>query len=266
MQRLKTFLKRHLPGLTAWYRRFRRTEVLRDRPRYTSPLSDGISILNCCVAYNIHGGYCLPLASRHRKAAQKILKGKVWEPDTLAYLATLSGDIIHAGTYFGDFLPALSRSRAADAKVFAFEPNPENFRCAAITVALNRLENVELVNAGLSDRRASVPMRMRDAQGRALGGMSHILPAGEDTTPGDMGRVEVVTVDEIFPASRHLAVLQLDVEGFEAPALRGAMQTIKRCSPVIVAEGASPDVAALLDPLGYRPTHKLHENTVFVRR
>jgi hypothetical protein len=38
-------------------------------------------------------------------------------------------DIVPAGAYFGDFLPALSNC-GDDVGVWAFEPNVENYTCA----------------------------------------------------------------------------------------------------------------------------------------
>src|SRR5262249_33438548 len=93
-------------------------------------------VLDCEVAYNAHGAFCGPGASRHRPAARAILAGRIWEPETLAFLAAngAGGDVVHAGAYFGDFLPALARACGPAGKVWAFEPNDENFRCAQVTV------------------------------------------------------------------------------------------------------------------------------------
>ena len=63
-----------------------------------------------------------------------------------------------AGVYFGDFLPALSAALAPGQKVYGFEPQPENFACARWTTYLNRLSNVELINAGLGERSDNASM------------------------------------------------------------------------------------------------------------
>jgi hypothetical protein len=86
------------------------------------------------LASNFYGSYCVPLSSAHRPAAKKILGGEVWEPETIQFLTSIRGDIVHAGTYFGDFLPALSASRVPGEKIFAFEPSRENFQCAQMTL------------------------------------------------------------------------------------------------------------------------------------
>ena len=171
MVALKPLAKRVIPSsLRPFAQKFYEKINFRETPRSTTFQYDSDSVLQCCIAYNKYGGFCVPISSRHRPAAQKILSGDIYELDTIEFLTSHSngGDIVHAGTYFGDFLPALSQSLTLDAKVWAFEPNPENYRCAQITTYINELQNVELTNAGLGERRDSLAMVTSDASGRAL--------------------------------------------------------------------------------------------------
>jgi hypothetical protein len=110
--------------------------------------------LHCCIAYNKYGGYCVPMSGVHRPAARRVLAGEVWEVPTIEFMSSryTGGDIVHAGTYFGDFLPPLARFASEDARIWAFEPNPESYRCARITVEINQLGNVHIMNAGLGER------------------------------------------------------------------------------------------------------------------
>lgn len=191
--------------------------------------------LRCSVAYNPHGAYCVPESSRHRPAARAILAAKVYEPNTIGFIQShcRDGDIVHAGTYFGDFLPALAR--ACLTKVWAFEPCGENFRCAQITLLLNDLHNVQLVRGGLGAAPGELPLVVADADGLACGGSSTF--AGKQGAPGVRTElVPVVTIDAAVPAERHVSVIQLDVEGFEQQALTGALGTIARCRPALVVE------------------------------
>src|SRR5579864_7079326 len=128
------------------------------------------SVVNCGVAYNQYGGFCVPRSSQHRPAVQSILSGKVWEPETIEYLVKNAprGDIVHAGTFFGDFLPALSRCRTEAERVWAFEPNAENFRCAQITIIINRLANVQISNVGLGSGFTERQLITQDAAGHSL--------------------------------------------------------------------------------------------------
>jgi FkbM family methyltransferase len=214
------------------------------------------------IAVNKYGRYCVPRSSQHRPAARAVLAGKIWEPKTVAFLCGLSGDLVHAGTYFGDFLPALERSRSEDALLWAFEPNRENYRCAVATAELNDLRKLRLMNAGLGKENCRLPIITRTRRGRALGGMSHIV----DRAPGIFDRTAlIVKLDDVVPAERQIAAIQLDIEGFEQKALAGALGIIRRCRPVLILETALDPgwVAENLALLGYAATGNIEGNTVY---
>lgn len=239
------------------------------KPRITFYQGNGKSVLNCCIAYNKYGGYCVPLLSIHRPAAQKILLGNVYEPNTIEFMVENSGkgDIVHAGTFFGDFLPALSMSLSEESILWAFEPNPENYRCASITTALNDLQNVQIMNAGLGDVNGRLPMMVSDDRGKSLGGASRIVKEQVSTNNNKQFlSVRIVSLDSVLPANRNISILQLDVEGLEREALIGAMQTIKRCKPILILENIPEEewFSNYILSLGYKPEMELHDNKVFV--
>ena len=230
-----------------------------------------LSALKCSIGYNKYGGYCLPESSLHRTAPRKILRGLVYEPQTLEFMRDNcgTGDIVHAGTYFGDFLPSLSQACSPEARIWAFEPNPENFRCAQITLLINDLINVTLHNAGLGDKKDTLTMRTKDEEGRSLGGKSHIV-SSEEFNPALDEQVNIVTIDDIVDCDRQVSIIQLDVEDHEQAALAGAAQTIHRCLPIIIVEVRRD--SELLDSewfkqnildLGYKLTGTLHGNSIF---
>lgn len=217
-------------------------------------------------ASNQYGVYHLPDGVRHRPAAKALMAGEVYEPETIAFMRAQAkdGDIIHAGAFFGDFLPALSSALADGRKVWAFEPNPSSFQAAEKTVALNRLGNVELINAALSDRADSVLLRTHKSGGRPLGGASHLVPEdGEGVEP-----VPSAMLDFTVPLDRKVTILQLDVEGHERQALRGAYHIVNAWRPLLVLEYFSNQrwVQRTFRGLGYRQVGKLHGNFVYATR
>ncbi len=232
---------------------------------------ESLEVLKCKVAYNKYGGYCVPLSSHHRHAAQKVLSNDVYEPQTIEYIINNcnNGDIVHAGTYFGDFLPALSKGAASGAKVWAFEPNSENYRCARITLEINDIENTVLTNAGLGNKHETLLVKTRDAKGRSLGGASRII-SGQPNDEVGTESVQVVTIDDVVDSGRTVSIIQLDVEGHEKEALAGALKTIRRCLPIIILE-VLPNSSLLSSDwfsnnilnLGYRKVHEMHGNSVF---
>lgn len=230
--------------------------ALRTTPRLREA-SNGA--LDCSIAYNEFGGYCVPASSLHRPCAQAILAGEVYERETLSAIARgcKDGDIVHAGVYFGDFLPFLSGALSPGSLIWAFEPNRENFRCAEITILVNNLTNVRLANSALSANNGRLRIKTTRLDGIPLGGASRVSEHGDAET-------SAVTVDEAVPSERHVSVLQLDVEGHERFALAGAMDTIKRCKPMIVLETVPKDwISEHLAPLGYRATSITDWNTVY---
>jgi FkbM family methyltransferase len=223
-------------------------------------------VLDFVAAANEHGAYCVPRSSQHRPVAQAILRGEVWEAETLDLIcgADCDGDVIHAGTFFGDFLPLLARSRSRDAVIWAFEPNRENYRCAQVTILLNDLQNLELANAGLGAESAIARLATGDREGVPLGGASRVIkdPSRVRWWPNE--EVNLVSVDQAVAADRRVAVIHLDVEGHEQEALTGALRTIARCRPLIVVETlpGADWLAANLEPLGYRVEGDVNRNSV----
>lgn len=239
-------------------------------PSLTQEPSGSLTALKCAVAYNRYGAYCVPLASMHRPAAKMILHGEVYEPNTIEFMRAHcgTGDVVHAGTYFGDFLPALSP--ACQGTVWAFEPNLENYRCAQITLLLNGIRNVELRRSGLGANFEERALLTADADGFARGGSSTIV--GDDVqSAGQVERVPMVTVDQVVPRDRQVSIIQLDVEGHEQAALTGALKTIARCRPVLVVELlaestllSSDWIAKNILSLGYQMTGTVHGNAVWL--
>lgn len=225
------------------------------------------SILQCCIAYNEYGGYCVPITSYYRTAPQRILAGEVYEAKTIDFISHHcgEGDIIHGGTYFGDFLPALSKACAPKAKVWAFEPNPENYRCALITTYINSLQNVELINAALGNKEEYHSLLTSDASGIALGGKSRLqLNKGNSTASGRTEIVKVVTIDDTIPPDRDVSMIHLDVENYEQQALAGALETIRRCRPIIIVESL-PEAKWLSDnilSIGYQLEGTIREEAI----
>ncbi|HBZ42542.1 MAG TPA: hypothetical protein DEO85_00435 [Maritimibacter sp.] len=213
---------------------------------------------------NEYGRYSVPDGLDARPAVKKVKSGDVYEPRTIAFMRREvgSGDIVHAGTFFGDFLPALSSSLAEDARIWAFEPNPESFAHATRTIDLNGLSNVSLTNAAVSNGAGELLFRTHNPDGEALGGHSHMVKA-----PGKgITSVKSVRLDDMIPEDRHVSILQLDVEGHEKKALLGAKGIIERCNPIVILEDFE-DVLWLIETFGserYDRVIQVHGNRAFL--
>ena len=201
-------------------------------------------------AENKYGAYYIPESSKHRFCARRVLDGHVWEQDTIDCIIENSNNksVVHCGTYFGDMLPAL----CAETKfVYAFEPSKINFAATQKTVEANNLQNLELTNAALSNEKGS--LGFSDDMGGASQVQNHKNPF---TT------VNSIRLDDIVTQS--VAVIHLDVEGWELHALQGAFRTIKNNLPTIIIERpVKHEWWAELEDLGYKLTGRCDVNYIW---
>lgn len=160
--------------------------------------------------------------------------------------------MIHAGTFFGDMLPSFSR--ACQGTVYAFEPVLENYVLAKLCVESNKLGNVALFNAGLGEEVGVGHVDTGTSIHR--GGECEISESGQTTT--------IMSIDLLGLSD--LAVLQLDVEGYELPALKGAASTLRRCRPVVLIEDDKAECSGFLEALGYVRSGEIPELAIWVYR
>jgi FkbM family methyltransferase len=234
------------------------------------------NLMKTVTAKNKYGTYCIPEASKHRASSRKLLKGMVWEPETINFIRKYCNhDLIHAGAYFGDMLPAFSKLD----KVWAFEPSELNYKCALKTIEMNGLTNIHLMNVALGEESKPDANLMIARDGKVLGGGCKVIdrgPQAKNQELGKMGKthkttkVPMVTIDETIPTDREISVIHLDVELYELLVLRGGIETIKRCSPYLILEThrSNPELKEFLTNLSYKrytkeKTHR--ENSVWKR-
>lgn len=113
------------------------------------------------------------------------------------------------------------------ANVVTFEPDPQNYEC--LLANLNGLNNVRAVNAALGE-----------AVGHARLTHNLVNSGASFLTQDPVVATRTVPVVSVMPIDylplQACDLLQLDVEGFELAALRGAKDTIRLHRPTIVLE------------------------------
>jgi FkbM family methyltransferase len=141
--------------------------------------------------------------------------------------------------------------------VYTFEPDPLNFYC------LER--NVEGLAVTCSMAcLGDVPRTVQLTGGETNKGATYVDPAMQP------GATSMVTIDEL--GLERCGLIYLDVEGFEALALRGATMTIARCRPVIAVENKHSDrygfnsdrLEDSICALGYQVVARPRRDVVFI--
>jgi FkbM family methyltransferase len=132
-------------------------------------------------------------------------------------------------------------------QVNSFEINHDLFPCLEENIKRQNCNNVNIYKVGLGDKFDRVSIT------------KHNKTFGTHVTPNSTGNIRIKPLDEFN--FENVDFIKIDVEGFEAKVIEGAMKTIERCRPVILYErkghgkryGLHNDAPLLmLGHLGYR--------------
>lgn len=164
-----------------------------------------------------------------------------YEPETTRIFDAVlkEGDsVIIAGAHQGYFVSYMANLVGKTGRIFAFEPEPNNFGILSETV--KGLDNVEIFNFAIGDKKAKANFYVNSDNdgGHALWDVS-THPSNEKTRANpQVLSIEVNTVDELYPDGiPNLKLMMLDAEGAEPAIIKGAINTIvdSEC-PYIIAE------------------------------
>jgi FkbM family methyltransferase len=141
-------------------------------------------------------------------------------------------------------------------EVVTFEPNDINFECFQRNVSE---PNVKIYKAGLSDKEGFC--KSVDGDGDKNYGALQIEEAEEG--------IPMMTIDSLNLSPD---LIQLDVEGFEENALRGARNTIMRSRPIIIIEQKKlakngmndAEIAIMIQRMGYFFAERVWSDNVFI--
>jgi FkbM family methyltransferase len=176
-----------------------------------------------------------------------------------AIVDTLPADavIVDGGANIGFFtVPVAHRTQGRGTRIISFEPQRQLFQALGGSLALNGYQHVYLHNCGLGKEPGIAQLPAVDYsvdQDFGTVSLSDKTTVEEDGWMAD--RVVDITSIDAMDLPR-LDFFKLDVEGYEIPALTGALATIKKHRPWIWVEyfitGVGPIKQALADLDDYK--------------
>jgi len=171
-----------------------------------------------------------------------------------AIIDTLPADavIVDGGANVGFFtVPVAHRTQGRGTRIVSFEPQRQLFQALGGSLALNGYRHVYLHNCGLGAEPgiAQLPeVNYSEVQDFGTVSLTDETTVDEDGWMNDRV-VNITSIDAM--ALARLDFFKLDVEGYEVPALTGALATIKQHRPWIWVEyfitGADPIKTALAE-------------------
>lgn len=169
--------------------------------------------------------------------------------------------VVDVGANVGFWTLALASRLSPRGGVLAIEAAPPNAERLRQVIEANELETlVRIRNVAVGDQAGTLALRVT---GSASTGNAYVA---KDAEPSETNtyHVPVKCFDDIFREETlgRCDFIKVDIEGYELPFLRGAMNTLQCYRPVILGEfnnyfirynGYSlKDVTDLLRPLGYQ--------------
>lgn len=186
--------------------------IRRPNGEATALLGDGRS-LQCDLADAVHRTMWLGLF----EPAESHLLTELLKP----------GDtFIDVGAHIGWFTTIASRCVGESGQVIAVEPYPQNANGLRANIELNKCENVLVIDAALGSREGKLTL----SKGSSSGGVTAL----EWTTRRGLIEVPMSTLDRLAAEIDSVALIKIDVEGWEADVLKGASNTLSRTRCVLI--------------------------------
>lgn len=145
-------------------------------------------------------------------------------------------------------------------QVYTFEPDPTNYAALEKNIEDRGVKNINYRHTGLGEKEKNIKI-VRDDCHVDNYGAGYAVEGGE--TP-------CITIDSLNLDACDL--MQLDIEGYELNALKGAQKTIEKYKPTIVLE-VKPhpqlngrnyrEAADYLLSIGYKETAHFHRDILF---
>jgi FkbM family methyltransferase len=220
-----------------------------------------MSIDNFVVLDSVYGKFivartCMFQAEALVKTGRTHIESEL--ANIFAIVDTLPADavIVDGGANVGFFtVPVAHRTQGRGTRIISFEPQRQLFQALGGSLTINGYDHVYLHNCGLGLEPgiAQLPaVNYSEFQDFGTVSLSNETTVDEDGWMNDRV-VDVVSIDAM--TLPRLDFFKLDVEGYEVPALTGALDTIKQHRPWIWVEyfitGVDPIKQALAELSDY---------------
>jgi FkbM family methyltransferase len=157
---------------------------------------------------------------------------------------------VDVGANFGCWTLPLSKHAH---RVIAVEPQYNVYKLLCKSVDASAIRNVMPLNIAAGEHPGFSQIETIDlAEGANFGGMQLAV---SQNTAGKMEDVWVETLDKLLMGEQ-VSFMKIDVESYEARVIEGAMETIKRCKPLLFVEMDHPGtdrerLKAMIENMGY---------------
>lgn len=174
-------------------------------------------------------GIRLFLDPQDKILSEVLIRENIWEPfETKYFLEYLKkGNIIlDIGANIGYYTLLFSKLVGDKGKVFAFEPDPDNFKMLRKNVDFNHCQNVILVNKAVTNKTGKINLFLDE-----LNKGDHRTYDSHDGRKSI--RVDSIRLDDYFKDNhRKINYIKIDTQGSEGMIMKGMTKLLKSCKKI----------------------------------
>lgn len=193
----------------------------------------------------------LSMINRHLRTR---FRGEAPTIHFIRHLDMAGSTMLDIGANHGDIGIYISRAAGPDGRMISFEAQPELGPHLETVKRQFSLDNMTLVNKGLSSAEGLLTMR----RPKVGSGGATVEDLNVIDGSGDVLEIPVTTLDKILPelGVSKVSFIKCDVEGHELEVFRGGRETLTRDKPVLVFESHDSELVdgalnSFLAELGY---------------
>ena len=143
--------------------------------------------------------------------------------------------IIDIGANIGYYTLLMGQITGPDGIVYAFEPEPNNFRLLSKNILKNNIQNIHPFQKAVSDKNGSIKLFIsKEHRG------DHKIFETDDKRPSIT--VDQVSIDDFLKDKRKIDLIKMDIQGAEHLALEGLKHTIAGNKDIIIITEFSPEL------------------------
>ena len=149
----------------------------------------------------------------------------------LQYAGLNKGDVVFdLGAYCGSSAQAFSHAVGSSGRVFAFEPDQENYAALLRNIDDHQMTNVVPIQKGIWSSETTLEFQSEGNMGSSVSGLL--------ARSGHTRRVSVTSISAAAMEHKidRLDLIKMDIEGAEVEALPAAADVLARFSPTLIIE------------------------------
>lgn len=186
---------------------------------------------------------------RHRKFYELDLLNAIRKRNVRGKYIDIGANLGNHSVFFANFCKATS--------LLALEAHPEIYKVLCENLARHIPTTVPRVSANFA-------VMDHDGQHVTMGPINPNNVGSTSICSTTAGAIPTITLDTLVGDSVDVAVIKMDIEGYERYALAGALFTIDRCRPLVAMEAGTDeelqDLNAVMQPRGYEIVFRTKKN------